>query len=550
MLGASGCVVLLTALCSTQAILVRGQFWGWGGGTDLCPDKDATDTSVDSGSGLFVLKTSGCPNYNPRTQTAPDEPTYTNALYKFPVSPVLSATPLFVCITTDAIGTLNPSGGATAAIGIAINGIPIFSDTDSPSGGAFVYTARATFDACNGHTAPGGAYHYHTKPADGCLLNSNATVGQHSPFWGVMADGIPIAGELGDGGVVPIDLDICGGHVDATYTYYHYHCVRSSPYAVRCLRGCLPTGISGFGSVQLSASSCAAAAVQYDYSSLASDLEWLGAPSLGSSPGLELAVMAAGRLTAEQEAQLAAKAQSEYLGVMQPLLFQERPLIAGHYFRSQLGGAPAGGEVMRKRLKHIAKEISTLHQNLPLTWESAILVAVDSERADVLRALILPSPDTPYAHGLFVFDILLPQDYPQQPPLVQFLTTGGGTVLLSISALVIMPHPFFNEPGFAHMVSTPQGQARSKTYNEGIRCHTLKTAVLLAAQAAAGINPGSGLPGWATFKEAITAYYRAKRANIECTCDAWVAESASAAHKKSMESMTANIKHALACLAP
>ncbi|KAG1669391.1 hypothetical protein FOA52_004042 [Chlamydomonas sp. UWO 241] len=132
-----------------------------------------------------------------------------------------------------------------------------------------MYTARATFDGCNGHTARGGAYHYHTEPLDGCLFNFTITAGQHSPFWGVMADGISISGELGDGGVAPTDLDICGGHVDATRPYYHYHSVSAAPCAVRYLRGCLPTGISGFGSVQSSASSsCDAAAVQYDPLSL------------------------------------------------------------------------------------------------------------------------------------------------------------------------------------------------------------------------------------------------------------------------------------------
>ncbi|KAG1673436.1 hypothetical protein FOA52_002201 [Chlamydomonas sp. UWO 241] len=201
--------------------------------------------------------------------------------------------------------------------------------------------------------------------------------------------------------------------------------------------------------------------------------------------------------------------RSEYLRVMEPLLFQEQPLVAGHYFRSQ--------------------------------------------------------------------------DYPQKPLLVQFLTSGGGTVrfnpnlyvngkvclsllgtwsgpswqpgtstllqvLLSISALVIVPGPFFNEPSYEGMLSMPQGQARSKAYNEGIRCHTLKTAVLLAAQAAAGMNPGSGLPGWATCKEAITAYYRAKRTDIQRTCNAWVIESSE--KQTAMESTTESIKHALARLAP
>lgn len=36
--------------------------------------------------------------------------------------------------------------------------------------------------------------------------------------------------------------------------------------------------------------------------------------------------------------------------------------------------------------------------------------------------------DTPYAHGLFVFDVYFPPDYPHVPPLVTFMTTGGGQV--------------------------------------------------------------------------------------------------------------------------
>lgn len=37
------------------------------------------------------------------------------------------------------------------------------------------------------------------------------------------------------------------------------------------------------------------------------------------------------------------------------------------------------------------------------------------------RALILGPDDTPYATGAFVFDILLPPEYPNKPPLVSSL---------------------------------------------------------------------------------------------------------------------------------
>ena len=43
-----------------------------------------------------------------------------------------------------------------------------------------------------------------------------------------------------------------------------------------------------------------------------------------------------------------------------------------------------------------------------------------------MRALISGPPNTPYAYGLFQFDLLLPSDYPREPPQVRFLTNGRG----------------------------------------------------------------------------------------------------------------------------
>lgn len=39
---------------------------------------------------------------------------------------------------------------------------------------------------------------------------------------------------------------------------------------------------------------------------------------------------------------------------------------------------------------------------------------------DLLRAVILGAPGTPYHDGLFVFDLYLPPEYPHTPP-VRFL---------------------------------------------------------------------------------------------------------------------------------
>lgn len=54
-----------------------------------------------------------------------------------------------------------------------------------------------------------GTYHYHSEPGPGCVYSD--ALGQHSPIFGVMADGIPVYGAYGDGGKAPTNLDECGG---------------------------------------------------------------------------------------------------------------------------------------------------------------------------------------------------------------------------------------------------------------------------------------------------------------------------------------------------
>lgn len=84
---------------------------------------------------------------------------------------------------------------------------------------------------------PGGAYHYHTEPKAGCVYTD--TAGAHSPIFAVMADGIPLFGAYGDNGVVPTNLDECGGHIDATYGFYHVSTL-AEPHAHPAARQCSP----------------------------------------------------------------------------------------------------------------------------------------------------------------------------------------------------------------------------------------------------------------------------------------------------------------------
>lgn len=203
------------------------------------------------------------------------------ATYKVPIRPVISASPIFVSVFTDAQQTKNPNGGTKGPIGVAVDGVAIFSDADALDRDAVVYEG-STFNPCGGHATPSGQYHYHVVPSDGCATSQVA--GEHSPFWGLMADGIPIAGKLGDGGVLPTDLDECGGHVDSTYPVYHYHGSDSNPYTIRCLRGCIPNGTAGFTSLSSKAGACTPADTQYDYSSMMDEVNWVNGTFEATAP--------------------------------------------------------------------------------------------------------------------------------------------------------------------------------------------------------------------------------------------------------------------------
>jgi baculoviral IAP repeat-containing protein 6 len=100
---------------------------------------------------------------------------------------------------------------------------------------------------------------------------------------------------------------------------------------------------------------------------------------------------------------------------------------SGHHGKgsnSSSSSAPAP----KYRLSRIAKEMSSLLTNLPVEFASSIFVRCDENRHDILKALIIGPEGTPYENGCFEFDIMLPTNYPDAPPLVKLTTTGGGTV--------------------------------------------------------------------------------------------------------------------------
>ncbi len=88
-------------------------------------------------------------------------------------------------------------------------------------------------------------------------------------------------------------------------------------------------------------------------------------------------------------------------------------------------GAFMGAEITSAAtIKRMRIELSTLRSSLPPSIRFMVL----EENYSYCKFLITGPADTPYEGGYFLFDMMLPSDYPAQSPKVHFLTTGSGRV--------------------------------------------------------------------------------------------------------------------------
>ncbi|RYH17481.1 hypothetical protein EON65_28540, partial [archaeon] len=94
-------------------------------------------------------------------------------------------------------------------------------------------------------------------------------------------------------------------------------------------------------------------------------------------------------------------------------------LLPLHAFRNPPGGG--GGGLSR----HWLREMRFIRDSL--SPEITLLIHEDSP-PHVSALLHIPNLDCPYYGGVYVFHIYIPSSYPATPPLVKFMTTGGGAV--------------------------------------------------------------------------------------------------------------------------
>lgn len=260
-------IVLLSVLFVVQASYRSIQPQAATG--SLCSsDGSSYSLTVDVSNGFRTVTTTGCPDYNWTDQSTPNEAEIKTDVYVMPSEPQICSNPTsYVGVYLDLEQTSMNSAPVMGAIGVAFDGVAIYSNSDALNRDAYIYE-KQSFDECNGHAAADGTYHYHAQVPDDCLI-AKPIGGQHSNLYGFMADGIPIYGPLGDYGVPPTDLDECSGHTDETYGFYHYHVIADYqyPYTVNCLKGAIDTSkwqnFANFGPVYECTNP-----TTYDYSSL------------------------------------------------------------------------------------------------------------------------------------------------------------------------------------------------------------------------------------------------------------------------------------------
>ena len=206
-----------------------------------------------------------------------------------------------------------------------------------------------------------------------------------------------------------------------------------------------------------------------------------------------------------------------------------------------LTASSSGGACAKRVMRELRRE---LPKSLDLGSRGSMFLRFDDEQLQYMRVLITGVEGTPYANGVFLFDVFCPADYPNVHPLVTHVTPGATTikgkhtpggfspnlhadsgkvclsllgtwaglgwkpgksniyqVLSSIQWMILAAEePYYMEPGNGGWEGTapPPGDARTKQpqvvwYRELVEYATMKIAILRPLEycaAAAGAGEG------------------------------------------------------------
>jgi baculoviral IAP repeat-containing protein 6 (apollon) len=185
---------------------------------------------------------------------------------------------------------------------------------------------------------------------------------------------------------------------------------------------------------------------------------------------------------------------------------------SGYHYKNEIEKSITSLSVQR-----VMKEITSFTRDtLPLSFSSTIAVRVDSNNINAMKCMITGPDNTPYHGGCFLFDIMMPNTYPNNSPKFNLATTGGGSVrfnpnlyncgkvclsllgtwqghsseswipekstliqvFVSIQSLILVEDPYFNEPSYESSMHTEKGKQKSFKYNDSIRYSTVKWAII------------------------------------------------------------------------
>jgi len=244
---------------------------------------------------------------------------------------------------------------------------------------------------------------------------------------------------------------------------------------------------------------------------------------------------------------------NKFKSTFKPKIFEYTKILHNknvtHYFSTKKLGSTAN------ILKRLNTEFDKLKEDLPCSYYSSFFVRADENYPQLIKLLIAGSKGTPYEHGLFEFDIYIPTNYPNEPPMCNLVTTGGGKIrfnpnlyscgkvclsllgtwagssqenwdpktsnllqlILSISSLVMTEQVIINEPGRENMMLTEKGILENEGYCNIIKYGNLNYAMINNVKSPCAI-----------FKDLITDYFIFKEKEIIEDITKWIERSKSA----------------------
>jgi hypothetical protein len=192
------------------------------------------ELAVTCTTDTLVVTSNGIPAFEFESVT-PNGLTEQDLTYEIPLDPEWLDDPLALGLGT---------------IGVSIDGLALFGAFEAPRDGYRDPMSDGLLDDCNGHTAPGGLYHYHAGL--GCMedadMEAGMVVGYLNDGYEIVVDpevtssyvrvdetdlGAFTAWEYQDGAG---DLDECSGRLDDDGVY-RYYATDTFPYLPFCYHG-------------------------------------------------------------------------------------------------------------------------------------------------------------------------------------------------------------------------------------------------------------------------------------------------------------------------